>query len=387
MTSENALSFAPGTKPHLYHKCLLAQHAQKFMKSPPVYQTHNEGLAHIPKYRSTVFFDGATYTSSNTFQQLKMAEEDVSRIAYIATRQKSKTEALNLIREDKMFCKSIMADYAVKINVEIPTYKTTRLAGLIPVFRSSVLFNGVNYQGDDCKSKKEAEQLVARAVILSCLDSESGNDIVDIINCKLRPLVELNKVQEINSVHQGTNVVVPLTEAQIAATTPALPDVTQPRVPVSVQEVSTATSVATQPRIPEGSTAVIVATQAPIPKVSVEAISPTVPEVTQAGNQEVFIQEVSAAAAVAVTVATQSSISDVSVEAITQAAPVATLPCTPKVVPEVSVEAMNVVPVTQPKIPKVEEYSEYPPVNETSERKRSRSSRRKANKKMRLEAQ
>nr|GEX28545.1 double-stranded RNA-binding [Tanacetum cinerariifolium] len=385
------------------------------MKSPPVYQTRNEGLAHIPKYRSTVFFDGATYNSSNTFQQLKMAEEDVSRIAYIATRQKSKTEALNLIREDKMFCKSIMADYAVKINVEIPTYKTTRLAGLIPVFRSSVLFNGVNYQGDDCKSKKEAEQLVARAVILSCLDSESGNDIVDIINCKLRPLVELNKVQEISNVHQGTNVMVPLTEAQIAATTPALPHVTQPCVPVSVQDFSTAISVATQPCIPGGSTAVTVATQAPISKVSVEAISPTVPEVTQAGNQEVFIQEVPAtvaeaisptvpevtqagnqeifiqevpaAAAVAVTVATQSSISDVSVEAITPAAPVATLPRTPKVAPEVSVEAMNVVPVTQPKIPKVEEYSEYPPVNETSERKRSRSSRRKANKKMRLEAQ
>ncbi|GJY90292.1 hypothetical protein Tco_0505488, partial [Tanacetum coccineum] len=84
---------------------------------------------------------------------------------------------------DKIFCKSIMADYAIKINVEIPTYKTTRLAGLILVFCSSVLFNDVNYQGDDCKSKKEAEQLVACDVILSCLDSESGNDIVDIINC------------------------------------------------------------------------------------------------------------------------------------------------------------------------------------------------------------
>ena len=71
--------------------------------------------------------------------------------------------------KNKMFCKSIMADYADKINTEKPKYNTTQLAGLIPVFRSTVLFNGVNYQGDACKSKKEAEQLVARAVILSYL--------------------------------------------------------------------------------------------------------------------------------------------------------------------------------------------------------------------------
>ncbi|GKB60080.1 hypothetical protein Tco_0916266 [Tanacetum coccineum] len=97
----------------------------------------------------------------------------------------------------------------------------------IPVFRSSVLFNGVNYQGDgvnyqgdNCKSKKEAEQLVACAVILSCLDSKSGNDI------------------EINSVHKGTNVVVPLTEAQIAATTPALPVGTNIVVPLTEAQIA-----------------------------------------------------------------------------------------------------------------------------------------------------
>ncbi|GKF01337.1 double-stranded RNA-binding [Tanacetum coccineum] len=127
-----------------------------------------------------------------------------------------------------------MKDWHIYQNKDPPSFLMAQLIPLqthlsnlrwlrwIPVFRSSVLFNGVNYQGGDCKSKKKAEQLVARVVILSCLDSESVNDIVDIINCKLRPLVELNKVQEINSVHKGTNVVVPLTEAQIAATTPAL---------------------------------------------------------------------------------------------------------------------------------------------------------------------
>ncbi|GKD31152.1 hypothetical protein Tco_1241930 [Tanacetum coccineum] len=104
-------------------------------------QVHNHiRFAHIPKFRSTVFFDGVTYISSKTFQQLKIAEMDASRIAYFAIRQKRKRFA------------SL-------------SYKTTRLVGLIPGFRSSLLFSGVNYQGDGCKSKKEAEQLVACAVI------------------------------------------------------------------------------------------------------------------------------------------------------------------------------------------------------------------------------
>ncbi|GJR36879.1 hypothetical protein Tco_1212563 [Tanacetum coccineum] len=114
-----------------------------------------------------------------------------------------------------------MKDWHIYQNKDPPSFLMAQLIPLqthlsnlrwlrwIPVFRSSVLFNGVNYQGDDCKSKKKAEQLVARVVILSCLDSESGNDIVDIINCKLSPLVELNKVHEINSVHKVTNVVIP----------------------------------------------------------------------------------------------------------------------------------------------------------------------------------
>lgn len=230
-------------------------------------------------------------------------------------------------------------------------------------------------------------------------DSESGNDMVEIIYCKFRPLVELNKVQEINGVHKGTNVVLQQTKPLIAAITPAVPVVTQPRVPeVSVQEVI--------------STAVSVATQAPIAEVSVEAITPTVPVVTQTGIPKVSIQEVLTVASQspipAVPVVTQPHIPKVSIQEVSSvtAATVVSQIQTPS--PEVSVEAITpaipavtqppclglpsepinaAVPVvTQPKIPKVEEDSEYPPVNQTLERKRSRRSRKKANKKMRLEA-
>ncbi|KAL4590340.1 hypothetical protein LXL04_003269 [Taraxacum kok-saghyz] len=51
----------------------------------------------------------------------------------------------------------------------MPTYETTGSYSPIHVFRSSLVFNGVSYSGDECKSKKEAEQSAARAVILKCL--------------------------------------------------------------------------------------------------------------------------------------------------------------------------------------------------------------------------
>ncbi|GJU18920.1 hypothetical protein Tco_1146886 [Tanacetum coccineum] len=87
----------------------------------------------------------------------------------------------------------------MKSYLRVYHYKTTRLAELIPGIRSSLLFNGVNYQGDGCKSKKEADQLVASAVIS-------------------KPWVELCS--------QGHYYCGTLTEAQIAATTPAAPVVT-----------------------------------------------------------------------------------------------------------------------------------------------------------------
>ena len=53
------------------------------------------------------------------------------------------------------------------MSLEKPTYKTIQPEGLLPVFVSSLVFNGVTYTGEPGRNKKEAEQLAARAVILS----------------------------------------------------------------------------------------------------------------------------------------------------------------------------------------------------------------------------
>ena len=55
------------------------------------------------------------------------------------------------------------------MHLEKPAYNTIQPGGLIPVFVSTLVFNGVSYTGDKGRNKKEAEQLAARAIILSIL--------------------------------------------------------------------------------------------------------------------------------------------------------------------------------------------------------------------------
>lgn len=71
--------------------------------------------------------------------------------------------------QDKVFCKAILNEYAVKRSIERPSYNTVKPEGLIPIFRSTLVFNGVSYTGDTSSSKKEAEQLAAHAAILSLM--------------------------------------------------------------------------------------------------------------------------------------------------------------------------------------------------------------------------
>lgn len=74
-----------------------------------------------------------------------------------------------LIIQDTVFCKSILNEFAVKMNLELPAYSTRQSEALLPVFVSSLVFNGVTYTGEPGRSKKEAEQLAARAVIRTLL--------------------------------------------------------------------------------------------------------------------------------------------------------------------------------------------------------------------------
>ncbi|CAL5370880.1 unnamed protein product [Camellia sinensis] len=206
---------------HLMYKNRLQEYTQRSAIDLPVYNTIKVEGQNPPRFRSTVLVNGAYYTSPFTFSNRKAAEQDVAKIALDGTAQKIKDEVCHLIREccsiegsnwacpiafieDTVFCKSILNEYAVKTNLEKPTYNTIQPGGLLPVFVSSLIFNGVMYTGEAGRNKKEAEQLAARAVILSVLgNSDPGTVIFEIIKSKFRLYAALHKVKDLHNTLNG----------------------------------------------------------------------------------------------------------------------------------------------------------------------------------------
>ncbi|XP_030941384.1 uncharacterized protein LOC115966270 [Quercus lobata] len=181
------------------HKNRLQEYTQRLGIQMPMYKTRNEGMQHAPKFRSTVEVDGCIYTSPNTFSLRKTAEQDVAKLALEHILKKIKDEGCPHIHEDKIFCKSILNEFAVKMNLEKPTYNTVKLEreGFLPVFMSTLVFNGLCHTGELGRNKKEAEQLAARAVIISLLgNSGLGTVLSEIIKSKDKLYAALHKLKD-----------------------------------------------------------------------------------------------------------------------------------------------------------------------------------------------
>ncbi|KAL4382087.1 hypothetical protein AHAS_Ahas04G0198400 [Arachis hypogaea] len=112
----------------------------------------NEGSQHAPKFRTTMWLDGTSYTSQMTFSQKKTAEQDAARIALESLKKKIKDDRCPL---DILISKSIMNEYAIKLNVEEPTYNTVQLERLLSHFMSFVIFNGTKYVSVIRKNKED----------------------------------------------------------------------------------------------------------------------------------------------------------------------------------------------------------------------------------------
>ncbi|XP_027331614.1 double-stranded RNA-binding protein 4-like isoform X2 [Abrus precatorius] len=183
------------------HKNNLQGFAQRSNIAFPIYQTINEGQQHAPKFRSTVWVDGTSFTSQTTFFHRKAAEQEAARLALECLTERNREEGTSRVCEISTFCKALLNEYASKLNLERPTYNTVQLEGVIPVFKSSLVFNGMSYTGEAAKSKKEAEQLAARAVILSILgNSGSGTKLIEMIKSKSK-LYDMFKGKGLQDIH------------------------------------------------------------------------------------------------------------------------------------------------------------------------------------------
>ncbi|RZC77477.1 hypothetical protein C5167_001696 [Papaver somniferum] len=182
-----------------YKNCLI-KYAQQSTVALPVYETVHEG------FRCTVYLDGEAYRSVNTFGNPEDAEQDASKLALESIAKKIKQESISIINKDTygttvtipgcnsgastrkrsgptgkrkqilnpspptlsdtVGCKSILNEYAVKMNLSKPVYTTTQLER-VPFFISSLVFYGKTYTGPPASNKKDAERLAARKAIYS----------------------------------------------------------------------------------------------------------------------------------------------------------------------------------------------------------------------------
>lgn len=113
------------------------------------------------------------YVSQTTFPDRRAAEQEAAKLAFGSISQITKMEDYSSVYENPILCKSILHEYATKMNMKIPKYYTTNAEGPRQVFISSFVFGGQTYTGEVGRSKKVAEQLVARTAIRSLLGSNS----------------------------------------------------------------------------------------------------------------------------------------------------------------------------------------------------------------------
>lgn len=107
------------------------EYTQRSRIELPVYCTVNEGLPHIPKFRSSVLVNGTTYNSPNTFSLRKAAEQDAAKIAMADIEQKI-NEAVTrcLIYEVRLLWLKNVLDFHGTYSYKLFTYACGFLFGM-----------------------------------------------------------------------------------------------------------------------------------------------------------------------------------------------------------------------------------------------------------------
>ncbi|KAJ4848321.1 hypothetical protein Tsubulata_003714 [Turnera subulata] len=181
----------------MMHKSRLYEYTQRHGLPLPTYRTSVEGSTREQRFRSTVSVDGVEYTTPPSFLNRKSAEQGAARLAMESIVQNSKAVGFPVILQDTLLCKSVLHEYAAKMGLPLPSYETVRVNGPLPLFQSTVNFNGGSTRGVARGSKKDGEQSAARAVIVSLLaDPETAFSVSEIINSKLRLCAALDEVKD-----------------------------------------------------------------------------------------------------------------------------------------------------------------------------------------------
>ncbi|XP_045816874.1 double-stranded RNA-binding protein 1-like [Trifolium pratense] len=142
------------------YKTQLQQLCQRQRWSLPEYSHMNEGLQHKPSYKASVVVNGVTFTSSDTFNSSKEAQNQAAMKAFynFSSPPPSDTDRLS---------KNHLNNYARKNNLDPPVYKT--IAEGLPHdihYKATVFIDGKSFESPTFfNTIRDAEQAAAKIAL------------------------------------------------------------------------------------------------------------------------------------------------------------------------------------------------------------------------------
>ncbi|GMH23015.1 hypothetical protein Nepgr_024858 [Nepenthes gracilis] len=158
---------------HLY-KNQLQIYAQKRNIALPVYDSDREGPPHDSRFKGKVTVNGKTYGSPEFYKTLKEAENAAARIALMSVSPDGVQEG------DHIFFKILLQEFVQSEYSCLPKYNTSQSGpSHMPLFVSTVEIRGDYFQGQEAKTKKQAEMNAAKVAYTTLRErgTKSRNDI------------------------------------------------------------------------------------------------------------------------------------------------------------------------------------------------------------------
>ncbi|XP_057983461.1 double-stranded RNA-binding protein 1-like isoform X2 [Malania oleifera] len=144
------------TDVHMY-KNKLQNYAQKRNLTLPIYSCEHKGPPHDSRFKCKVTVDGQTFESPDFFHTVKEAKHAAAKVALMSL----STDGIQ--EDDSGFYKNLLQGLAQKEGFVLPIYDTN-ISGLShkPTFVSTVKIGGEIFQGQEAKTKKQAEVSAAK---------------------------------------------------------------------------------------------------------------------------------------------------------------------------------------------------------------------------------
>ncbi|XP_022149390.1 double-stranded RNA-binding protein 1-like isoform X2 [Momordica charantia] len=152
------------------HKNQLQNFAQKRNLTLPIYTCERDGPPHASRFRCKVEIGGRTYESSELFATLKDAENAVAKVALLSCQDGA--------QENPGLYKNFLQEMAQKRGLGLPAYSTLQSGEVhAPIFVSIVKVGEETFEGQQSRTKKQAEMSAAKVAYISLKEGGQASQV------------------------------------------------------------------------------------------------------------------------------------------------------------------------------------------------------------------